>query len=326
MKPCAVIFLFACAAWAQQAAPPAFEVASVKVTEQSQGQMAGPGGAVFRFGGGCRKPDPGMVSCTGATLKQLLVQAYGMKAYQIQGPAWIEKDQYDLMAKIPQGVSADQVPAMLQSLLAERFQLTVHKETKTLPALELNVVKGGPKLKEVDPAEVAAAKAAAAEMAARGPGALPPPPPPPPPGSGPGRAGPGGRAMPIGAMAIRISSNGARTFQSKMTMSSLADWLTNQLGRPVYDNTGLKGTYDVELTYLADENDALSSQMRTAMAAAVAAGGGGDAGGGRSQDADTPIATLAQAVQQTLGLKLDAKKAPVETIVVDSGNKVPTEN
>jgi uncharacterized protein (TIGR03435 family) len=327
MKHTALIFLAACAGWAQTAtAPPAFEVASVKVAEPPQGQMVGGGGMVFRTAGGCRKPDPGMVNCTGATMKQLLIQAYDVKSYQIQGPAWIDSERYDLMAKIPEGVTADQVPAMLQALLAERFKVALHKETRSLPAYELTVAKGGIKMKEVDQAEVDAAKAAAAERAARGPGALPPPPPP---GGGPGRGGP----MPIGAISISMSSSGARTLRGKMTVAQLCNMLVNQLARPIFDSTDLKGTYEIDLTYLSDDSDAASSQFRSL---AVSGGGGaaavgGTAGGGADassahQEANTPTATLTQAFQQTLGLKLEPKKAPVDMIVIESANKVPTEN
>jgi uncharacterized protein (TIGR03435 family) len=335
----AVLFsLLASAAWAQQAAPPpAFEVASVKVAEQPQAQMVGGGGMVYRAvrAMGCRKPDPGLVNCTSATMKQLLMQAYDVKSYQIQGPAWLDTERFDLMAKIPEGVPVDQVPVMLQALLADRFKVTLHKETKSLPAYELTVAKGGPKLTEVDPAEVAAAAAAAAERAAGGAAALPPPP-----SSADaaklaaamaaGRA-PGRGPLPAGAFQMMMSSSGARTIRGKMTIAQLANTLTGQVGRPIFDATGLKGTYDIELTYLGDENDAMGSQMRSLAAAAGAAAGagaatGGDSPGPRQQEVNTPTATLTQAFQQSLGLKLEAKKMPVDLIVVDSANKVPTEN
>src|ERR1017187_9681491 len=61
------------AAFAQQAAPPAFEVASVKVSDPNP---PSPGSTMIRMGRGCRRPDPGMVNCTNATLKMLLAQAY----------------------------------------------------------------------------------------------------------------------------------------------------------------------------------------------------------------------------------------------------------
>src|ERR1035437_6944903 len=163
MTRCLLIPALAFAAFAQQATPPAFEVASVKVSDPNP---PSPGGTMVRMGRGCRRPDPGLVNCNNATLKMLLAQAYEVKNYQIEGPAWLDSGGYDLVAKIPEGVPVQQVPAMLQALLKERFQVVFHKETRSLQAFELNIAKGGPKLKEVDPAEVAAYNAE--RLAARG--------------------------------------------------------------------------------------------------------------------------------------------------------------
>jgi len=312
MKPFALVSLAALAAWAQQdSAPPSFEVASVKVAEPF-GPMGGPG-RVMRMRG-CAKPDPALVRCTGATLKMLLARAYEVKSYQIQGPAWIDSESYDLMAKVPDGVPADKIPAMLQALLAERFGAKIHKETRVLPAYELTVAKGGPKLKEVEVAKLPSMPE---------PGSGPPPPPPP---RGPGNGPPSLSNMPAGAVMMMINPSGARMFRGNMTIEQLANQLTNSLDRPVFDNTGLKGTYEIELSYLGNENDSVG---RMITANGPPPGGpepGGRGEGPRQQDANAPIATLFQAVQQTLGLKLDPKKAPVEMIVVDSANKVPTEN
>ena len=155
----------AVAAIAQQAAQPAFEVASVKISNPNPPQPAAVpmGGGSFRstmVARGCRRPNPGTFTCTNSSLKMLLMQAYNVKAYQIEGPAWIDSERYDVMAKVPEGVSPDLAPAMLQQLLTERFKMVVHKENKLLPALELTVAKGGPKMKEVDAAEIAAFNAA----------------------------------------------------------------------------------------------------------------------------------------------------------------------
>lgn len=308
---------FTIVALAQQTAPPSFDVASVKVAEQAQPVM-GPGGSFRTVMRGCRKPDPGMVNCSSATMKNLLMQAYGVKNYQVEGPAWIDSDTYDLMAKIPAGVAPEQVPAMLQALLAERFKVVIRKETRSLPAYELSIAKGGPKLKEVDPAEVAAFNELQQQRAKNGDSAVPPPPPPPP--GGPGAP----RPMPMGSMSMMMSSNGARTLRGKMTMPQLINTLSNQTGRPVVDSTGLKGTYEIELSFMGDENDPMMAQMRAMAPPPGAAGPGGDQRSGA--DANAPIATLTQAVQATLGLKLESKKMPLDMIILESANKVPTEN
>jgi uncharacterized protein (TIGR03435 family) len=78
------------------------------------------------------------------------MRAYDIKAYQIEGPAWIGTYEFDVMARIPRGVSADKIPAMLQALLAARFAVKLHKKSRNLPTCELSVTRGGPGLKEID--------------------------------------------------------------------------------------------------------------------------------------------------------------------------------
>ena len=323
MKLCWIALAFASVALARQEALPVFEVASVKVSNPNPQGPAGAGGAV-RIVSGCRRPDPGSVNCTNTTLKMLLVQAYAVKTYQIEGPPWLDSEHYDLMAKIPEGVPVQQVPAMLQALLAERFKVVVHKETKSLPAYELTVAKGGPKLKEVDPAEVAAFEAS--RQAGRGDVAAAPPPPPPPPGSAGGRAGVG--SMRLGSFSTSFSTSGARTVRGKLTMAQLVNMLSNQLTRPVLDQTELKGTYEIEFSYMADESDPTLALLRASMPQSGGAAGsaGASGGGAAAADLDAPIATIFQALQQTLGLRLEAKKSNIEVVVVDSANKAPTEN
>src|SRR5262245_53473655 len=87
-----------------------------------------------------------------ATLAELIKTAYGVEDDNVYGgPSWLEYDRFDLIAKTSPSVSPDAVKAMLQNLLAERFQLVVHKDTKPLPEYVLSVGKGGrPKLKESD--------------------------------------------------------------------------------------------------------------------------------------------------------------------------------
>jgi uncharacterized protein (TIGR03435 family) len=125
---------------------------------------------------------------------------------------------------------------------------------------------------------------------------------------------------------MMMNINGSRLFRGNITIDQLILHLTNSLDRPVIDSTGLKGTYEIELSYLGDETDGMGRMM----ANMPPPPGGGDAVGrgepSRQQDASTPTATLPQALQQSLGLKLEPKKLPIDMIVVDSANKVPTEN
>jgi len=307
MKSIAVLSVIPLCVWAQQdAAPPSFEVASVKVAEAPK-MLGGGGGGVFRVGG-CGKPDPALVRCSGATLRAILLRAYDVKNYQIEGPDWINTENYDVMAKVPEGVPADKVPAMLQALLAERFALKVHKITKELPTYDLIAAKGGPKLKEVDVDKLPK------------PGSAPPPPP-------PRTLGPRPlSSMPAGTTMMMMSANGSRVLRGNITLDQLANQLTGALGRPVFDRTDLKGTYEIELSYLGDENDGMGRTMANLPLPPPDSGVGGHGDGARQADNNAPIATVFQAVQQTLGLKLEPRKAPVEIIVVDSANKAPTEN
>src|ERR1017187_710288 len=181
------LFISSMAFGQSTAAPPSFEVASVKVAEQPKPDAQG---RLFMFRG-CsggllpRSTDSGTLTCNNMPLRQLLVTAYGLKNYQVEGPAWLDTDGYDIVAKVPAGTTKEQFSLMLQSLLAERFKVTVHRETRNMQVYVLSIGKGGPKVKEVDAATLEAAKAAAAAAPAPGRGGpLPlPPPPPPPPGS-----------------------------------------------------------------------------------------------------------------------------------------------
>ena len=115
---------------------PKFEVASVKRTERCGG-----GGSI----------DPGSVALRGLPLKAVLMEAFKVKMEQIEGPSWLETDCFDISAKIPEGATRDQVPAMLEALLTERFRLAAHKEDRVRSGHALVVDKGGPKFKQDDP-------------------------------------------------------------------------------------------------------------------------------------------------------------------------------
>ena len=74
--------------------------------------------------------------------------AYDVKAYQVSGPAWLDTERYDVAVKVRAGATKDQVKVMWQNLLAERFGVKVHHESKEFQVEELVIAKGGPKLKE----------------------------------------------------------------------------------------------------------------------------------------------------------------------------------
>jgi uncharacterized protein (TIGR03435 family) len=136
-----LIVVLAHVAFAQPAATqPAFEAASIALNKS--------GG----FRGGVRT-DPERLTAANATLKQIILYAYDLRTYQVSGPDWIESERYDVAAKAESAASTAQMRLMLQTLLAERFKLKTHRETKDMPVYWLIVAKNGPKLRDVKDAE-----------------------------------------------------------------------------------------------------------------------------------------------------------------------------
>ena len=287
------------------ASGPAFEVASVKVSAPPPN-----GVRMFRMGGGPDSTDPGRITYTGVNLKALVARAYGVKEFQIEGPQWLEGERYDVIATIPKGADKEQVGLMLQRLLAERFKLTLHRETKPMTVYTLSVAKGGAKLTEVDPNTPLA------------------PPPPPPPGT-PGPPPPAGASGPPrgGGMRMMMSPTGRR-LTANTTIARLCDALSNLTDRPVTDLTELKGTYSFDLSWTPDENERMGGKFAPAMAMSNTLGGGPAPGAGQPgpEGAADPGQTLAQALQSNYGLKLEARKNSADILVIDHAEKVPTEN
>jgi uncharacterized protein (TIGR03435 family) len=119
--------------------PLAFEVASIKPNiPDGSGQM--------RMG---TQPLPGgRLNVTNASLKMLIRFAYNIDDAQISGgPSWLDSDRYDIVAKGEGNATTDQLRQMLQSLLADRFQLKFHHDSKELPVYALLAARNGPKLK-----------------------------------------------------------------------------------------------------------------------------------------------------------------------------------
>jgi uncharacterized protein (TIGR03435 family) len=104
----------------------------------------------MRMSGGPGTKDPGRITYNGVTLKMLLKRAYDISPDQISGPDWLDSERYDIVAKVPPGTTPEQFRLMLQNLLAERFELRQHRETKTLPVYLLTVANNGPKLEPTE--------------------------------------------------------------------------------------------------------------------------------------------------------------------------------
>ena len=93
------------------------------------------------------------------SLKGIIAAAYGMKDHQISGPAWLDANAFQILAKAPPDTTEEQVRLMCQALLADRFKLSFHRTQRTMPVYALVPAKGGPKLSgNGDPASGAQAK------------------------------------------------------------------------------------------------------------------------------------------------------------------------
>src|SRR3984957_1360461 len=240
----ALLFFTSCADFAQTtAATSSFAGATIKPAAPPATSMGAGGGMRFaiRMGaqGGPGTSDPGQITYSNLPLKNLLVNAFGVKTYQISGPSWIDSERFDIVAKVPQGATKDDVKLMLQNLLAERFKLTLHREKKDLPMYALVGAKNGPKMKESPPddpdakdATLDPAAAAAAANDQRAKQVL----------ENAVRNMKDGMPMPPGlvarqGMSMMMMPGRARISSAKQTMSQLAEWLSNQLDRPVVDQT-----------------------------------------------------------------------------------------
>lgn len=261
-----------------------FEVASVRPAAPQQngvGTRGGPG-----------TPDPGRMTYTNVNLRVLLDRAYDVLDDQISGPPWLATERYDISATIPSCATKEQFQAMLQNLLAERFQLAFHREKKEFVVYELLAAKAGSKLKEGSlPAESKPAST--------------------------GRGGPvdsKGFAAPPAHQTGQTSTDGvAKMGANQITMAAFAQFLTFPVGfmdgspmlgmgtARVVDKTGLTGEYSFTLEY--------------------------EWPGQKPADAPGDLApVLFTALQQQLGLRLEKTKQMLDVLVIDRAEKTPTEN
>jgi uncharacterized protein (TIGR03435 family) len=139
--PCSICLLLlgAGGALAQAAKqPPRFEVASVKLRPATAGER---GRVAIALG-------PAGITMTNVTLKAIVQWAYRLQPIQVSGPGWLEDDRYDVSAKASEAAPDQEIRKMTQTLLAERFKLQFHRDTKVMPAYVLTVGKSGHKLKK----------------------------------------------------------------------------------------------------------------------------------------------------------------------------------
>jgi uncharacterized protein (TIGR03435 family) len=268
------------------------EIASVKQDTASPSQETV--SANFPLGpGNMYSPNGGLFRATNFPLFTYISFAYKMGSYQESAlrptlPKWVTSNRYDIEAHAQGNPSKDQMRLMMQALLAERFKLAIRTETRQLPIFALVLDKPGkmgPRLKPYpdgspcDPSALAAARTAV----------------------GPPQTVAGGFPIICGGYAAMeptapgLVHLGARN----VTVQIMADQfpgLLNDIDRPIYDRTGLTGTYDFNLEFLP--NQPLPG---------AAAKDGEDASG----------LSFVQALRDQLGLKLDSQKGQVDVFIVD---------
>jgi uncharacterized protein (TIGR03435 family) len=228
--------------------------------------------------------------------------AYRVRDFQIiGGPSWTTSDRWNIEARAEEGsvpprtgvrdpTAPDPIALQVQSLLEDRFQLKLHRETRELPAYELVIAKGGSKVKlsedqsPIKPSE---------------PGEPPKPP----------QVIRPGAPMPRGSMWMNtggLEANGVE-------FSSFVQMLSQQVGRTIIDKTGLKGLVDLKLQWTPE-----MGQRSTPF-------GPVPAGAEPPPASDPSGPSIFTAIQEQLGLKLESTKGPVEVLIIDSVEK-PTEN
>ncbi len=244
--------------------PSRFEVTSVRPNKSGPGSTS-----MQRL--------PGSFTATNATLRDLILIAYGIQRYRLQSvPGWVEDERFDIVAKAgaepitqpPTGPFVELL--MLRTLLEDRFGLAVHFETREMPIYALMLARAdgrlGPQLKRSE------ANCYAVTQVAPAPGAQP-------------------------ACSVR-TGNGFTTAVG-FPISSFPDYLAGHVQRSVVDRTGLTGTWDLSLTFMPD----------------------GFAGQTPPSPQETTGPSLFTALQEQLGLKLEASVGPVEVLVIDRAQR-----
>jgi uncharacterized protein (TIGR03435 family) len=269
---------------------PAFDAASVKVVDPEQ--LTAPWAG--QTSGGPGTSDPGRFDDPFDTMSGLLAKAFNVDELQIAGPAWVTQPGsfYAVTATIPRGTTQVEFLAMFQNLLAERFHLVAHHETRKFPGYELVVVNDhGPKFKE-------------ALSASGGVGG------PPPNGSG---------AVTLRAGQIQLTEQPMSVFVKQLERR--LRWELDSDRTPwVVDQTGLTGKYTFTLQY--------ASRMGSPVG--LPGVGGAEPNPSQSMQAAKDPSNrldLFEAIQKELGLKLNRiKDVPVDMLVVDKLDKKPVAN
>jgi uncharacterized protein (TIGR03435 family) len=258
-----------------------FEVVSVKPSS--------PDGA-----GTDMPPVAGRFTASNVSLRQLVVITYDLFDWRIDGgPDWQTSRRFDIRAKAADSAAdMDAMRPMLKAVLADRFQLKVHTETREMPIYALIVSRLSAKVTP-STADCSKAEHDLSEAAARDPETL--------------AKLLAGEGVPCAIMPRPARIAGSMTMRANAaTMTDLARMLTGATGRMVQDRTGLNGRYDWEMTFDRAMRPRTASQSGTNTEAVAPA------------PSESP--SLMTALQEQLGLKLESTRGPVEFLVIDGAS------
>jgi len=300
MQPKRLLFLVVCFAfWPAQAQQPADSAtlqkgqgvtgdAALTFTVASVKLSQLPPAGAGRQGGFVPLNEPGRLRFPAVTLKTLLMFAYGVKDFQIVGPGWLGNERFAVEATMPIDTTQDQTRIMLRNLIAARFNTEIHPESKSLPIYSLVIAKSGLKIPSAPPPRPK--QLGNSNFAADGFPVVPP--------------------EITGVLTFMINRQAKITAQ-QATMRELATELERLLGVPVRDETQLTDKFDFVLKFSPEGLNGPGGRPTPTTTAL---------------EAPESLGDIFSALQSDIGLKLESKRGPVEVIVVDHAEKVPTDN
>ena len=228
------------------------------------------------------------------SLKDVVGFAFGMRMQQIVAPDWLGSVRFEIAGTLPENFKPADMPAMLQALLEDRFHMRAHREMREFAAYGLEVAPGGIKLPRTDePTPCGGPFTVTANTSA------------------------GVTAIDLGNGATLAVGNN-RFDARKVTMLQLAEVVARFVDRNVLDMTALTGRYDVMIELTPED-------FRAAMLRSAVAGGATLPPQAFQLLESSSLSAIPDALK-SMGLVLQSRRAPLDVVVIDSIDKVPTEN
>jgi uncharacterized protein (TIGR03435 family) len=290
----ALAVMLAGPAHTQTRTPSSFDVASVRIATPGTRET--------------ERITPGRVEFLNVALRSLVLKAFRIELFQLVGPDWLAEARFDIRATYPSGVTPEQLPDMLQTLLVERFGLVAHREPRPVEAYELRVDRNGLRISEVSERNDldASIESSVSERVTRdaddkvvrrrlltaAEGSV-------------GLTVVSGKSM----YANILTTQGVVIDATRITMAEFAKLLTRNLGKPVIDLTDLAGLYRFKVKLDWD-----ASIMNRVSRGALAS------------EAFAPTGISTSEAVAGLGLRLQPRGAPFDIVVIDAIERTPTAN